>query len=347
MKKTITLILAASALTLALGATACNTGGISLGGTDRLQYGRHLARRHGRHPRFKRIRLRRERRDGGDAHPVDESRSTRPLSDARKYASDARNDAPRSASGTLRTTAHGARCARHNWFCIPDGYMGLVDSFLNGSGYSVEVTDSSRAEYDEMMKISYSGLNGSTKYEMHYNKMLIPDFDDDDRWEEEEEEEYALKGVLVIDGIEYPVQGVREIERERGEYESETQFRVTLEDGRSVWVEQSESSEKDEHELEYSYLIRENGRVVERSSFSFEEEKGETELEMITERDGKREVFCFEEETYRGKEYITLRIGSGINAMHSGEQPTGCSRFLCKRKPRDSRGVPRRLQPMK
>ena len=89
--------------------------------------------------------------------------------------------------------------------------------------------------------------------------------------------------------------------RERGEYESETEFRVTLEDGRSVWVEQSESSEKDEHELEYSYLIRENGRVVERSSFSFEEEGNETELELITERDGKREVFCFEEETYRGE----------------------------------------------
>ena len=34
MKKTITLILAASALTLALGATACSTGGIALGGTD-------------------------------------------------------------------------------------------------------------------------------------------------------------------------------------------------------------------------------------------------------------------------------------------------------------------------
>ena len=192
-----------------------------------------------------------------------------------------------------------------------DGYMGLVDSFLNGSGYSVEVTNSDRAEYDEMMKISYSGLNGSTKYEMHYNKMLIPDFDDDDRWEDEEEEEYAIEGVLVIDGMEYPVQGVREIERERNEYESETQFRVTLENGRSVWVEQSESSEKDEHELEYSYLIRENGRVVERSSFSFEEEKGETELEMIAERNGKRESFSFEKETYRGREYIFLRVGSG------------------------------------
>lgn len=192
-----------------------------------------------------------------------------------------------------------------------DGYMGLVDSFLNGSGYSVEVTNSDRAEYDEMMKISYSGLNGSTKYEMHYNKMLIPDFDDDDRWEDEEEEEYAIEGVLVIDGMEYPVQGVREIERERNEYESETQFRVTLENGRSVWVEQSESSEKDEHELEYSYLIRENGRVVERSSFSFEEEKGETELEMLTEKNGKRESFSFEKESYRGREYMFLRVGSG------------------------------------
>ena len=57
--------------------------------------------------------------------------------------------------------------------------------------------------------------------------------------------------------------------------------------------------------------MRENGRVVERSSFCFEEEGNETELELITERDGKREVFCFEEETYRGKEYLTLRIGSG------------------------------------
>ena len=193
MKKTITLILAASALTLALGATACNTGGISLGGTS---------------------------------------------------------DTPASSE-------------------------------------------------------SVYGVSAATA------GMLIPDFDDDDWWEDEEEEEYAIEGVLVIDGMEYPVQGVREIERERDEYESETEFRVTLEDGRSVWVEQSESSEKDEHELEYSYLIRENGRVVERSSFSFEEEKGETELEMITEKNGKRESFSFEKETYRGREYIFLRVGSG------------------------------------
>lgn len=300
MKKTITLILAASALTLALGATACNTGGISLGGTgdtpasSESVYGVSAATAG---------MLIQSMEAGSPASRTPET--TEPSgsdSDTHETPQETPEQQPTEPAAPETTVSA---------FPELDGYMGLVDSFLNGSGYSVEVRDSDRAEYDEMMKISYSGLNGSTKYEMHYNKMLIPDFDDDDRWEEEEEEEYAIEGVLVVDGMEYLVQGVREIERERNEYESETQFRVTLEDGRSVWVEQSESSEKDEHEFEYSYLIRENGRVVERSSFSFEEEKGETELEMIAERNGKRESFSFEKESYRGREYIFLRVGSG------------------------------------
>ena len=300
MKKTITLILAASALTLALGATACNTGGISLGGTgdtpasSESVYGVSAATAG---------MLIQSMEAGSPASRTPESTPQTPETTLPETPRETPEQQPTEPAAPETTVSA---------FPELDGYMGLVDSFLNGSGYSVEVTNSDRAEYDEMMKISYSGLNGSTKYEMHYNKILIPDFDDDDdRWEKEEEEEYALKGVLVIDGMEYPVQGVREIERERNEYESETEFRVTLEDGRSVWVEQSESSEKDEHELEYSYLIRENGRVVERSSFSFEEEKGETELEMITEKNGKRESFSFEKESYRGREYIFLRVGSG------------------------------------
>ena len=299
MKKTITLILAASALTLALGATACNTGGISLGGTgdtpasSESVYGVSAATAG---------MLIQSMEAGSPASSTPESTPQTPETTLPETPRETPEQQPTEPAAPETTVSA---------FPELDGYIGLVDSFLNGSGYSVEVTNSDRAEYDEMMKISYSGLNGSTKYEMHYNKMLIPDFDDDDRWEDEEEEEYAIEGVLVIDGMEYPVQGVREIERERNEYESETQFRVTLENGRSVWVEQSESSEKDEHELEYSYLIRENGRVVERSSFSFEEEKGETELEMIAERNGKRESFSFEKETYRGREYISLRVGSG------------------------------------
>ena len=271
MKKTITLILAASALTLALGATACNTGGISLGGTNDTPASSESV--YGVSAATAGMLIRSMKAEVPSSSQTPEST----LQETPQETPEPQPAEPAAPETTISV------------FPELDGYMGLVDSFLNGSGYSVEVTDSDRAEYDEMMKISYIGLNGSTKYEMHYNKMLIPDFDDDDRWEEEEEEEYAIEGILVVDGLEYPVQGVREIERERGEYESETEFRV----------------------LEYSYLIRENGRVVERSSFSFEEEKGETELEMITEKNGSREMFSFEKETYRGREYIFLRVGSG------------------------------------
>lgn len=300
MKKTITLILAASALTLALGATACNTGGISFGGTSDTPASSESV--YGVSAATAGMLIQSMKAEAPNSSQTPETTPQTPETTIPDPSQETPETQP--AEPAAPDTSASA-------FAELDGYMGLVDSFLNGSGYSVEVTTSDRAEYDEMMKISYSGLNGSTKYEMHYNKMLIPDFDDDDRWEDEEEEEYALEGILVVDGTEYPVQGVREIERERGEYESETEFRVTLENGRSVWVEQSESSEKDEHELEYSYLIRENGRVVERSSFSFEEENGETELEMITEKNGSREMFSFEMETYRGREYIFLRVGSG------------------------------------
>ena len=300
MKKTITLILAASALTLALGATACNTGGISLGGTGDTPASSESV--YGVSAATAGMLIQSMKAEAPDPSQTPESTPQTPETTLPEAPQETPEPQP---------TEPAAPETSASAFPELDSYMGLVDSFLNGSGYSVEVTDSDRAEYDEMMKISYSGLNGSTKYEMHYNKMLIPDFDDDDRWEDEEEEEYAIEGVLVIDGMEYPVQGVREIERERNEYESETQFRVTLENGKTVWVEQSESSEKHEHELEYSYIIRENGRVVERSSFSFEEEKGETELEMITEKNGKRESFSFEKESYRGREYIFLRVGSG------------------------------------
>lgn len=300
MKKTITLILAASALTLALGATACNTGGISFGGTSDTPASSESV--YGVSAATAGMLIQSMKAEVSDSSQTPENTPQTPETTIPDPSQETTETQP--AEPAAPDTSASA-------FAELDGYMGLVDSFLNGSGYSVEVTTSDRAEYDEMMKISYSGLNGSTKYEMHYNKMLIPDFDDDDRWEDEEEEEYALEGILVVDGTEYPVQGVREIERERGEYESETEFRVTLENGRSVWVEQSESSEKDEHELEYSYLIRENGSVVERSSFSFEEENGETELEMITEKNGSREMFSFEKETYRGREYIFLRVGCG------------------------------------
>ena len=182
MKKTITLILAASALTLALGATACNTGGISLGGTgdtpasSESVYGVSAAT----------AGMLIQSMEAGAPDPAQTPESTPQTPETTLPEAPQETPEPQPTEPAAPDTTGSA-------FPELDGYMGLVDSFLNGSGYSVEVTDSGRAEYDEMMKISYSGLNGSTEYEMHYNKVLIPDFDDDwdddrdDRWDDEEE----------------------------------------------------------------------------------------------------------------------------------------------------------------
>lgn len=198
-----------------------------------------------------------------------------------------------------------------------DGYMSLIDSLLADGGFSTSVTASDRAEYAEKMTVTYTDIGGNANsYVMYYNELLIPD-DDDDDWDDwdEIEEEYVIYGVMVIDGADYEIRGERSYEEDGGETESETEFRVTLGENKYMYVEQGYESEF-EHgdnsvEQEYSYIIRERGRVVESSTFSYETERGETELKMSAYRDGKTTMFTFDRETVRGREVIRLRIGSG------------------------------------
>lgn len=194
-----------------------------------------------------------------------------------------------------------------------DGYMSLVDSLLSDGAFSSDVSASDRAEYDNKMTITYTDISGNRlQYVMYYNEILV-DFDDED-WDEIEEE-YAIDGVMVIDGIDYAIRGERSYEEDGGETESETEFRVTLGNDTYMYVEQKYETEsergKTEVEQEYSYSVRSGGRVVERSTFSYEEEDGETELEMVTYRDGVTSRFMFKREKYRGKEAIRIRVGSG------------------------------------
>lgn len=55
----------------------------------------------------------------------------------------------------------------------------------------------------------------------------------------------------------------------------------------------------------------ENGRAVERSAFSYEQEEGEEELKMSHSADGENSVFYFERENYRGQEVIRIRATLG------------------------------------
>ena len=199
-----------------------------------------------------------------------------------------------------------------------DRYMGLVESLLSDGGFSIVSQTSDRAEYTEKTVVSYQDMEGNRlQYMMYYNQIQIPgdDDDDDDDWddwdEEETEENYAIEGIMVIEGQEYAIHGEREIETERDEMQAESKFRVTLGENRYMLVEQELESERNESEQSYSYSVIENNRVVERSTFSYETEDGETELEMACYKDGKTDRFSFKRETEYGRERIRLYVGSG------------------------------------
>lgn len=203
-----------------------------------------------------------------------------------------------------------------------DGYMALIESLLSDGGFGVREGASEREGYEYTMVVTWRDLAGEKlEYTMHYNRLFTrSDRDDrDDRddwdeiWEDEYEEEYALEGVLVVDGQDYPVRGTRSVEEEGNESESETELRVDL-GGRTMLVEQESESEGREQEQEYVYSVYEGRQLIERSAFSYEQEDGETEIKMLTVKDGVTQAFYFERERVRGQERVLLRVGSGRDA---------------------------------
>ena len=203
-----------------------------------------------------------------------------------------------------------------------DGYMALIESLLSDGGFGVREGASEREGYEYTMVVTWRDLAGEKlEYTMHYNRLFTKtdrddrdDWDDwDEIWEDEYEEEYALEGVLVVDGQDYPVRGTRSVEEEGNESESETELRVDL-GGRTMLVEQESESEGREQEQEYVYSVYEGRRLVERSAFSYEQEEGETEIKMLTVKDGVTQAFYFERERVRGQERVLLRVGSGRDA---------------------------------
>lgn len=193
-----------------------------------------------------------------------------------------------------------------------DGYMALVESLLSDGGFTVTTGESDDPDYKVKSVITYRDMQGGThSYTMYYNEELRPDYDDDDD-PYEVEEEYSIRGIMIIDGKPYEIYGERSFESEPGEREDETEFIVYLSDTRRMVVEQSVEAEDGEYEKEFSYLIYEGQRVIERSTFEYEEERGELEIEMtFVDQTGASSVFFFDREQLRnGEEVIRIRVGS-------------------------------------
>lgn len=213
-----------------------------------------------------------------------------------------------------------------------DGYMALVESLLSDGGFNVTTGASDIDGYQVKSVVSYRDMHGNTLgYTMYYNERLIQDHDDDDDDRDEVEEEYRIEGIMIIDGEEYRILGERSYESEPGESENETEFTVYLSQTRRMVVEQSVENEDGEHEREFNYIIYEGRNVIERSTFEYESERGETEIEMRHYKDGVNTVFLFDRETVRGEEVIRIRVGNAQSSegyiVHINENADGSTYY--------------------
>ena len=189
----------------------------------------------------------------------------------------------------------------------PDKYLALADRLLGDGAFRTEEKASDRPEYRYMLQVGYTDMTSDISYVLYYNETPVPDDDDDD----EDEAAYFIEGVMTVDGAEYPVRGTRSSETDGRETESETEFRVTLAGDRYMLVEQGYENDDGETEQTYSYSVYEGGRLIERSTFEYETERGETELKLTSRKDGKTSVFVFDRETVRGEEVLRLTVRDG------------------------------------
>ncbi len=234
-------------------------------------------------------------------------------------------------------------------------YVQMMDGFLGEDIVSTTVVENTDVGYEGFAyKLTITGKNllgDDVSNLMYYSETLAKEeFDDDDK--DEVERTYRLEGVLVMDGVDYPMVGERNEEAERNESESEILIRAYLnaeDKGTYVQVEQEISEELGESEREYVYSVYQGGKLIEKTEIEFETERGkfadkaEYEVEFLSGNgrgryevnriskggeaylkvnyllDGQRGSFTVKEEN--GKYVYTFSDGSSLTLGGESQAP--------------------------
>lgn len=127
------------------------------------------------------------------------------------------------------------------------------------------------------------------------------------------EKDYSIKGVLLIGGAEYLVEGVYETENDGGESESELYFKAFTNAEKTSYIEVRQKHEREtksdetEIEQEYVYSVYVDGVLTERTEIEYETEKDELELKMSVTKGGETETLLFKGEFENGQRILRVR----------------------------------------
>ena len=161
-------------------------------------------------------------------------------------------------------------------------YFTALDSFLGEDIISTTTEENTDGQYPYELKMTITGkdLSGKTiPYVMYYTETLVGADGEED---EETENEYRLVGVMVIDNVDYYLEGERSEETEKDESETELKIRAyaDIADKTSyIQMEQEYSVEDGETETEYVYSIYANGELLEQTAVEFETENKDGKID--------------------------------------------------------------------
>ncbi len=231
-------------------------------------------------------------------------------------------------------------------------YMSLVESLLSEQnivsnmisgehgyryGMTVKHTDlhgneiSYRLYYDKYPTVTesedknYYGINRNDKISelkisdgespdyKAYNGYKIDNAYNIDKNNDKTEKDYSIKGILLIGGAEYFVEGVYETENDGGESESELYFKAFTNAEKTSYIEVRQKHEREtksdetEIEQEYVYSVYVDGVLTERTEIEYETEKDELELKMSVTKDGETETILFKGEFENGERILRAR----------------------------------------
>ncbi|MDD7186918.1 MAG: hypothetical protein PUH93_04180 [Clostridia bacterium] len=146
-----------------------------------------------------------------------------------------------------------------------------------------------------------------------YNGYKIDNAYNIDKNNDKTEKDYSIKGILLIGGAEYFVEGVYETENDGGESESELYFKAFTNAEKTSYIEVRQKHEREtksdetEIEQEYVYSVYVDGVLTERTEIEYETEKDELELKMSVTKDGETETILFKGEFENGERILRAR----------------------------------------
>lgn len=221
-----------------------------------------------------------------------------------------------------------------------NNYLALVENLLGDGSIdhsTPQKPEDTYTEYEFFTVISYKDLLGErVSYQLYYNEK--PENSDTEKGESEEN--FTIEGVLVVEGIPYPVSGTRGTESEsdgsdESETENELEFTAFLNENKTSFIRMQQKTESEtedgetESEQEFEYTYYENGQRIESTSVKYELEGEELELKMTVEKAGqKKDEIIFERDSADSALQVRARIqGEETSFLIRIVQENGSSRY--------------------